>query len=366
MAKRDYYEVLGVARNAGTNDIKKAYRQLALQYHPDRNQEDAEAEEKFKEASEAYSVLGDEEKRKIYDQFGFDGLKGMGRGPADFSFFSDSIFSDFGDILGDLFGFGGSGGGRSRGARRGRDIGMEVNLTMEEAYHGVEKELDVERHKTCVICDGNGSDPSKPPENCSQCGGSGKVRRTQGFFSIATTCPVCKGAGQFVRYPCKKCDGKGYIPEKKKIKASIPAGVNNDNRLRVAGEGEGGFNGGRSGDLYVILKIEEDDHFSREENDLIYDLDITFSQAALGGEVKIKAFHGMEKIKIHPESQTGKIIRLKGKGFKHVNSWGKGDLLVILNVVTPTRLSKKEKDLFRQLKKIESEKQGDEQQAVFH
>lgn len=364
MAKRDYYEILGVARNASADDIKKAYRKLALQYHPDRNQGDAGAEERFKEASEAYSVLADGEKRKIYNQFGFEGLKGMGRGFADGSFFSDSIFSDFGDILGDLFGFGGFSGGRSRGARRGRDIPKELELTMEEAYHGVERELDVEKQKICVICDGDGSDPSKPPETCSQCGGSGKVRRSQGFFTVATTCPICKGAGRIVRYACKKCDGKGHIPEKKKIKVTIPAGVDNGNQLRVVGEGDGGVNGGRPGDLYVILKIEEDDNFRREGNDLVYDLDITFSQAALGDEVKIKAFHGTEKIKIHPESQTGKIIRIKGKGFKNVNSWGKGDFLAILNVVTPTRLSTKEKELFRQLKKLELEKKGDEHQAV--
>ncbi|MCP5052148.1 MAG: molecular chaperone DnaJ [bacterium] len=367
MAKRDYYEVLGVERNAGTAEIKKEYRKLAMQYHPDRNQGNPEAEEKFKEASEAYAVLGDDEKRRIYDQFGFDGLKAGGRGFSDFSFSTDSVFSDFEDILGNLFGFGGGGrSGRGSGARRGRDIGMEVNITLEEAYKGVEKELEVERSINCDICDGNGSEPGRPLETCNQCGGAGKVRRSQGFFSIASACPVCQGQGKIIRYPCKKCDAKGRIAESRTIKVTIPAGVDNGNRLRVTGEGEGGSSGGRSGDLYVILVIEEDDHFRREGNDLIYELDITFAQAALGDDIKVKTFTGTEKIKIHPESQNRKIVRLRGKGFKNVNGWGKGDLMVILNVVTPTRLSKKEKELFRKLRDIEKDKTGDEQQTVFH
>ncbi len=359
MAKRDYYEVLGVTRNTDPNEIKKAYRKLALQYHPDRNQGNAEAEDKFKEASEAYSVLADEQKKKIYDQYGFDGLKASGRGFGDASFFSEGVFSDFEDILGNLFGFGGRGGGRS-GARKGRDIGMEVSLTLEDAFNGIEKELDVERLNSCPICDGSGSEPGYAPESCHQCGGAGKVRRNQGFFSVATTCPVCNGIGQIIRHPCKKCSGKGRLPETHKLKVTIPPGVDNGNRLRVNGEGEGGYAGGRAGDLYVILHVEEDNRFKREENDLIYKLDITFAQAALGDDVKIQTFSGPEKIKIHPESQTGKITRIKGKGFKQVNAWGRGDLLVILNVVTPTRLSKQEKELFRQLRDLELEKTADE------
>jgi molecular chaperone DnaJ len=367
MTKRDYYEVLGVEKNSNNADIKKAYRKLALQYHPDRNPDDKEAEDKFKEASEAYSVLADGQKRQVYDQYGFEGLKGAGRGFGDFSFFSDSIFSDFEDILGSFFGFGGGGRGAGQyGARRGRDIGFELNLTLEEAYNGVEKEVEAERSVGCNICDGSGSEPGRPPETCNQCGGAGKVRRSQGFFSIATACPVCNGQGQIIRYPCTKCSGKGRLPETRKIKVTIPAGVDNGNRLRVGGEGEGGYNGGRPGDLYVILVIEEDDKFKRQDNDLIYRLDITFAQAAMGDNIKIKTFYGSEKIKIHPESQNGKIIRIKGKGFKNVNGWGKGDLLVILNVVTPTRISKEEKELFRQLREIERRKSGDEHETVFH
>ncbi|UCH97625.1 MAG: molecular chaperone DnaJ [Candidatus Aminicenantes bacterium] len=358
MAKRDYYEVLGVSRDASLSDIKKAYRQLAMKYHPDRNPGDSAAEDKFKEASEAYSVLADDEKRNLYNRYGFDGLKGAGRGFGDFSFFSDSIFADFGDILGDIFGFGGGRGG-ARGARRGRDIGMDVYITMEEAYTGVEKELELKRERSCEICDGSGAEPGRPVETCQHCGGSGKTMIRQAIFSIASTCSVCNGTGQIIRYPCKTCSGKGRTLESRKIKITLPAGVDSGNRLRVTGEGEGGHRGGRPGDLYVTINVEEHDHFKREDHDLIYRLDISFSQAVLGDEIKIETFDGTERIKIHPESQTGKIIRLKGKGFKRVNSWGKGDLLVILNVVTPTRLSKKEKELFRELREIEKQKMGE-------
>jgi molecular chaperone DnaJ len=360
MAKRDYYDVLGVSREANTNEIKKAYRQLAMKYHPDRNEGNPEAEEKFKEASEAYSVLADAEKRRIYDQYGFEGLKSAGRGFADGSFFSDSIFADFEDILGSFFGFStGRGRGRGRGGRRGRDLGMDVNITMEEAYNGVEKELEVKREIGCPICDGSGSEPGRPIETCRQCGGSGKTHVSRGFFSIASTCPVCNGAGRIIQYPCKKCSGRGRSYETRKLKVNLPAGIDAGNRLRMTGEGEGGYNGGRPGDLYININVEEDDHFKRDGNDLIYNLDITFAQAALGDEVKIDAFHGSEKIKIHPESQSGKIIRIKGKGFKNVSGWGKGDFLVILNVITPTRLTRREKELFRELRKIEKQKEGD-------
>lgn len=358
MSQRDYYEVLGVPRNAGVDEIKKAYRKLALQYHPDRNQGSPEAEEKFKEASEAYSVLGNEEKRKIYDQFGFEGLKGMGRGAADFSsFFSDSIFADFGDILGDLFGFGSFGGRSGRGgARRGRDMAKQVDLTMEEAFKGVEKYIDVEKEKNCDVCGGSGSKPGTSPETCRQCGGSGSIRRTQGFFSISSTCPVCQGAGKMITHPCKNCRGTGRARTQREIKVTFPAGVDTGNRLRVTGEGEAGFGGGRPGDLYLVINILGDKKFRRQENDLIYQLDITFSQAALGDEIKIKTFEGTEKVKISAETQNGKVIKIRGEGFKIINSYSRGDLLIIINVKTPTRLSKREKELFKELREIEQQK----------
>lgn len=359
MAKRDYYEVLGVARNASPEEIKKAYRQLALKYHPDRNQDNPEAEEKFKQASEAYSVLADAEKRQTYDRYGHDGLKMQGRGFSD-SFFSESIFSDFEDILGGIFGFGSSrrGGGGRRRVRHGRDVGMEVSLTLEEAYNGVEKNLDIKREVNCDLCDGTGSEPGKTPETCRQCGGSGSVRRSQGFFSIATTCPVCSGAGRMITHPCEKCKGRGRTIESKEMKVTFPPGVDTGNKLRIPGEGEGGYNGGRPGDLYAIIEIEEDDRFEREDNNLIFKLEITFAQAALGDEVKIDTFYGTEKFKIPPETQNGKIIRIKGKGFKNVNSWGKGDLLIIIDVVTPVKLSRREREIFKELREIEKKKKG--------
>ena len=361
MAKRDFYEVLGVPRNSTTADIKKAYRQLALKYHPDRNQDNPEAEDKFKEASEAYSVLGDDEKRQIYDRFGHDGLRSAGRGFGDSSYFSDSVFSDFEDILGNLFGFGGGGRRQGRGPRRGRDLGIEVNISMQEAYKGVEKEIEVPREQVCNICDGSGSEPGRPIDTCKQCGGSGQVRMSHGFFSIAQTCPVCNGAGKVISNPCQKCKGKGRIPETKHLKVTFPAGVDKGNRLRINGEGEGGFAGGRSGDLYVTINVGEDNKFKREGNDLIYELDITYAQAALGDEVKIETFYGSEKVKIHPESQNRKITRIKGKGFKDLNSrfGAAGDFLIILNVITPTNLTKREKELFRELREIELEKAAD-------
>ncbi len=357
MAKRDYYEVLGVSRNAQPDEIKKAYRQMALKYHPDRNQGDAEAEEKFKEASEAYSVLADQEKRQTYDRFGHDGLKMSGRGG--FSSFSDSIFGDFGDILGDLFGFGSPrGGGRGRKRpTRGRDIGKEIDITFEEAYNGVEKNIEVKREINCDVCDGDGSEPGTSPETCRQCGGTGSVRRSQGFFSIATPCSVCNGTGQMITHPCNKCRGTGRSFENREIKVKLPPGVDTGNRLRVPGEGEGGYNHGSPGDLYVIINVEEHDEFEREGNDLIYKLDLTFAQAALGDEIKIETFYGKEKIKIPPETQTGKTFRIKGKGFKNPNSsWEKGDFLVVVSVVTPVKLSKREKQLFRELREIEQSK----------
>ena len=358
MAKQDYYEVLGIPRNAPADEIKKAYRKLALKYHPDRNQGDPGAEEKFKEASEAYSVLADTSKRQTYDRYGHDGLKTSGRGSSDFSFFSDSIFSDFEDILGGIFGFGSSRGRGRSGPRRGRDVGMEVTLTLEEAYKGVEKNLEIKKEVNCSDCDGLGSEPGKAAETCRQCGGSGSVRRSQGFFSIATTCPVCSGSGKIITHPCEKCRGMGRTTETKEMKVTFPPGVDNGNRLRISGEGEGGFNGGRPGDLYAIIEIEEDDKFERQDNNLIYKFEITFAQAALGDEIKINTFYGMEKIRIPPETQNGKIVRIKGKGFKHVNSWGKGDLLIIITVVTPVHLSRRERELFRELRKIEKNKKS--------
>ena len=358
MSKKDYYQVLGVPRNASTAEIKKAYRELAMQYHPDRNQGNPKAEERFKEASEAYSVLGNEEKRRIYDQYGFEGLKTGNRGFSDFSFFSDSIFSDFEDILGNFFGFESPfsrrGGRNSR--QRGQDIGLDVTLSMEEAYLGVKKEITVEKEINCDVCQGSGTEPGKSQESCKQCGGSGQIRRNQGFFSIATSCPVCRGSGRVITHPCKNCEGIGRTSARKNIEIAFPAGVDSDNKIRVSNEGQEGMNGGRPGDLYLLVHVSEHKEFKRQGNDLICELNVSFAQAALGEEFKIKTFYGTEKIKVHPETQNHTIIRIKGKGFKNVNGWGKGDFLVVIKVNTPVKLTRREKELFKELRKLEEDK----------
>ncbi|MCK4944282.1 MAG: molecular chaperone DnaJ [Candidatus Aminicenantes bacterium] len=357
MSKRDYYEVLGVPRNATTEQIKKAYRELALKHHPDRNQGNSESEEKFKEASEAYSVLGNEEKRQLFNRYGFNGLKSGTGGFNDFSFFSDSTFSDFEDILGNLFGFESPfSSQRRRRDQRGNDIAVEVELSLKEAYQGIEKSITVQKEINCDICQGSKSEPGKSPETCKQCGGSGSIRRSQGFFSISTTCPVCKGNGKIISHPCQKCRGSGRISFSNEIKITLPPGIDNGNKMRMSGEGEEGINGGRPGDLYLIIQVREDEHLKRQDNDLIHELNITFAQAALGDEVKIKTFYGTEKIKILPETQNNKIIKVKGKGFKNVHGWGKGDFLIIIKIITPRKMTKREKELFKELRKIEKEK----------
>lgn len=357
MAKKEYYQILGVNRNASAEEIKKAYRKLAMQHHPDRNHDNPEAEEKFKEASEAYSVLGNAEKRQIYDQYGVEGLRSGGG--QDFGFFSDSIFSDFGDILGDLFGFGGSfsGGRQRRGPRQGSDLGLEVALTLEESFLGVEKEVEIDREKNCDTCDGSGSEPGKNTDVCSQCGGSGHVRVSQGFFSVATTCSSCQGRGKVIAHPCKKCRGQGRLREAKKIKVTFPSGIAEDNRLRVSGEGEGGREGGSPGDLFIMVKIKPDKYFQRHGQDLLYQLPVSFSQAALGDQVSIKTFEGTEKIKIPPATQNGQMLKIKSKGFRQVNRWSRGDLLIRINVVTPQNLSRQETELFKKLREIETGKE---------
>jgi molecular chaperone DnaJ len=358
MAKKDYYQILGVRRDASAEEIKKAYRKMAMQHHPDRNRDKPEAEEKFKEASEAYSVLGNSEKRGIYDQYGVDGLRMRGVN-GDTGFFSDSAFADFGDILGDLFGFGQSfsGARKRRGPRKGRDLGLEVVLTLEESFLGVEKEIELDREVNCHECDGSGSEPGKQASVCLKCGGTGSVRHAQGFFSVSTTCSSCRGSGKTVDFPCKKCHGHGRIAETKKIKVSFPAGIDEDNRLRVAGEGEGGSQGGAPGDLYLVVKIREDKNFQRQGNDLLCQLRITFSQAALGDLVSIKTFEEVEKVKIPPATQNGQVMRIKGKGFRQINRWSRGDLLVQVQVMTPQKLSPQEADLFKKLREFEKSRE---------
>lgn len=354
MAKKDYYQVLGVDRGASAEEIKKAYRKLALQHHPDRNRDNPAAEERFKEASEAYSVLGNGEKRQIYDQYGADGLRAGGA--PDFGFFSDSVFSDFGDILGDMFGFGGgfSGGRQRRGPRRGSDLGLEMALTLEESFVGVEKEIEVERERNCSACDGSGSEAGHGAETCRKCGGSGSVRVSQGFFAMATTCTSCRGSGKVISHPCRQCRGQGREREKKKIQVSFPAGVDEGNRLRVAGEGEGGRQGGSPGDLYIMVRIKPDARGQRHGQDLLLQLPVSFSQAALGDQVTVQTFEGVEKVKVPPGTQNGQILKIKNKGFHQVNRWSRGDLLLQVQVVTPRSLSRQQAELFRKLRELEA------------
>jgi molecular chaperone DnaJ len=358
MAKRDYYEVLGVSRDASPGEIKKAYRKMAMENHPDRNPGDASAEERFKEASEAYAVLGNEEKKNVYDQYGFNGLKGAG-GFGDGTFFSDSIFADFEDILGGMFGFGSVFGqqGRRGGKARGRDLAVEEVISFKESFSGVKKEVNYAHEQLCEVCHGNGSQAGHQPETCPQCQGLGTVQRRSGFFAISSPCPLCQGRGKRITHPCKKCSGIGRIKEKKTLQLMFPPGVTDGNKLRITGEGDAGSGGGPAGDLYVLIRVESDDRFDREDDDLITQLEISFAQAALGDDIELDTFEEKELISVRAGIQSGEEIRLKGKGFKSVNGRGKGDLVVHIRVLTPQRLTKQAKDLFRQLRTLEQENQ---------
>jgi molecular chaperone DnaJ len=349
--KRDYYEVLGVARGASVDDIKKAYRRLALQYHPDKNPGDTTAEEKFKEAAEAYAVLSDEEKRARYDRFGHAGTAGMGG-------FDPNQFADFGDILGDLFGFGdffGTRGRRSNRPARGNDLRYDLTLEFEEAVFGKEVSIDVPRIVTCTVCSGSGSKPGTQPTTCSGCGGRGQVRYSQGFFAVSRTCPQCGGAGKVIRDPCANCNGAGRVQEEKKISVKVPAGVDDGTRLRVAGEGESGFNGGPPGDLYVFISVREHPKFTRRDYDIHSEQAISFTQAALGAEVKTDTIDGPETLKIPAGTQPNQVFRLRGKGVQYLQSAGRGDHYVHVSVKVPTSLSDEQRQLLERLAAIEGE-----------
>ncbi len=356
MAKRDYYEVLGVSRDASSSEIKKAYRKMALENHPDRNPGDSNAEERFKEASEAYSVLGNEEKKSLYDQYGFNGLKGA-NGFSEGSFFSDSIFSDFEDILGGLFGFGSVFGqrGRRSGTQRGQDVIVEEKISFKDSFTGIKKDISFLREQSCQECNGSGSEPGHQPEVCRQCQGTGTIQRRNGFFAISTICPLCQGKGKRVTHPCHACSGNGRVKQEKKLQLNFPPGVADGNKLRISGEGDAGGNGGPAGDLYILIRVLADDHFERDGDDLLTQIEITFSQAALGDEIELETFVGKEKITIEAGIQSGDEIKLRGKGFKSVNGWGKGDLRAFIRVQTPQKLSKQAKELFRQLRHLEQE-----------
>ena len=359
MAKKDYYEVLGVSRNAPAEDVKKAYRQLALKHHPDRNPGNKEAEERFKEAAEAYSVLIDPEKRSVYDRFGYDGLRGEGF--QGFSGFDASVFEDFEDILGNFFGFsfgdlfGARERPRGRARQRGRDLALEVEISLEEAAAGVEREIKLSRAEACPACRGSRRRPGTSPSACPSCGGKGQVRYQQGFFTVARTCPRCQGQGEVISEPCETCGGKGHVKEKRTLRVRIPPGVSDGSRLRLVGEGEAGDEHMPAGDLYVVTRVRPHPFFEREENDLSCRIDISFAQAALGARVEIPTLDGSEVLRIPAGTQTGETFKLKGRGLTDVSGRRKGDLYVAVQVKTPADLSRDEKALLMKLAELRGE-----------
>jgi molecular chaperone DnaJ len=353
MAKRDYYETLGVNRDAAEDEIKKAYRKLAMKYHPDRNPDSKDAEEKFKEAKEAYEVLSDQQKRAAYDAYGHAGVDpsaaaGAGAGAQGFGSFADA----FGDIFGEIFG-GAAGGGRQRSnVYRGADLRYNLEVSLEEAARGTETRIRIPTMDECETCHGSGAKPGTQPKTCPTCNGQGQVRMQQGFFSIQQTCPKCHGSGKVVETPCATCSGVGRIKRQKTLSVKIPAGVDEGDRIRLAGEGEAGVNGGPSGDLYVVIHLREHAVFQRDHNDLHCEMPISFTTAALGGEIEIPTLDGVAKIKIPAETQSGKVFRLRGKGIKGVRSNVHGDLMCHVVVETPVSLTARQKELLEELEAI--------------
>lgn len=370
MAKRDYYEVLGIPRTASAEDIKKAYRQMALKHHPDRNPGSKHAEESFKEAAEAYAVLADQEKRSVYDRFGHDGLRGEGF--QGFSGFDASVFEDFEDILGNFFGFsfGSFFGGRDRrrgaGRQRGGDLALEIELSLEEAAAGVEKDIKLTRAESCPACRGSKRKPGTQVSSCPNCGGRGQVRHQQGFFTVARTCPRCQGRGEIVESPCETCQGKGHIREKRSLKVRIPAGVTDGLRLRLVGEGDAGDEGMPAGDLYVTMNVRRHPFFERDGNNLACEISISFTQAALGARVEIPTLEGSEILKVTAGVQGGEVIRVKGKGIQDVGGRRKGDLFVRILVKTPEGLTKEQKGLLVKLAELRGEDVESVDKTVIH
>ena len=346
-SKRDYYEVMGVERGASEQDIKKAYRQLALKYHPDRNPNDQEAEDRFKEAAEAYAVLSDPEKRGQYDRFGHAGVSGStGAG------FDPSTFADFSDILGDLFGFG-DGGRRGRNSNRGSDLRYDVELTFEEAAFGKQMRIRVPRHETCGECSGSGSAGASGPTTCPTCKGRGQVRYQQGFFSIARTCGQCQGGGQIIKDPCKKCRGEGKIVGERNLEVKVPAGVDTGSRLRISGEGDAGINGGPTGDLYVVIRVGDHEFFERRDDDLFCHVPISFAQASLGADIVVPTLDGEEHLTIPAGTQPDTMFRIRGSGVARAGGRGQGDLYVNVSLSVPKRLSREQRELIGKLAETE-------------
>lgn len=337
-----------MARGASDQEVKSAYRKLALQFHPDRNPNNPDAEEKFKEASEAYAVLADGEKRALYDRFGHAGVNGGGG-------VDPTVFQDFSDIFGDFFGFGdifGQGSRRQSRSQRGADLREDVTLEFEEAVFGTETKVTVRRHETCDGCSGSGAAPGKAPVACRSCAGRGQVRYQQGFFSIARTCPTCQGMGSVITDPCPKCKGQGRVLRQRTVDAKVPAGVEDGTRIRFTGQGESGLAGGPPGDLYVVLHVKEHPFFEREGNDLHCVIPVSFTQAALGAELMVPTLEGEHTLKVPEGTQSGSAFRIRGKGVPVLNGRGKGDLFVEIRVQTPTKVSKRQRELLQELEGI--------------
>jgi molecular chaperone DnaJ len=353
VSKRDYYEILEVEREASDGQIKSAYRKLALKYHPDRNPGDHEAEERFKEAAEAYAVLADKEKRALYDRFGHQGVTGAGGAAG----FDPTIFADFSDIfsgLGDVFGFGDIfGGGRRRrgGPQRGSDLRYDLEISFEESASGVETTIQIPREETCETCKGSGATPGTHPETCAQCRGAGQLRYQQGFLTVARPCPNCRGTGKTIAKPCQTCRGAGRTARERKLTVKIPAGIATGQRLRLYGEGEHGSAGGPTGDLYVVVHVQEHSFFHREEDDLYCEMPVSFPTLALGGHIKVPTLDGQEDLHIPSGTQVGTRFKLRGKGMPNVSGRGHGDLHVIARVAVPRKLTKDQKRLIEELGK---------------
>ena len=354
MAKRDFYEVLGVGKNASDDEIKKAYRKLAMKYHPDRNPDSKGAEEKFKEAKEAYEMLSDPQKKEAYDRYGHAGVD-PNRGGGGFGAGGAGGFADaFGDIFGDIFG----GGGRSRGGPqvyRGADLRYNLDITLEQAAHGFDTTIRVPSWDSCDTCHGSGAKPGTQPVTCTTCGGHGQVRMQQGFFSIQQTCPKCHGSGKMIPDPCSACGGAGRIKRNKTLEVKIPAGIDDGMRIRSSGNGEPGLNNGPAGDLYVEIHIQPHPVFQREGDDLHCEMPISFARAALGGEIEVPTLNGKASFTIPEGTQSGKIFRLRGKGIKGVRSGYAGDLFCHVAVETPVKLTEQQKELLREFERSTTE-----------
>jgi molecular chaperone DnaJ len=355
-AKRDYYEILGVQKGTPKDEIKKAYRKLAMQFHPDKNPGNKEAEAKFKEASEAAEVLLDEEKKARYDQFGHAGVNGQGGGGFGGGGFQGGDFGDFGDIFGDIFGDmlgggrrGGARGGRRSQGRPGDDLQMAVDIDFSEAAFGCEKTISLTKNVKCETCEGSGAKAGSSASTCDYCNGHGEVRRQQGFFTVSSACPKCNGTGQMIKDPCGTCSGQGKRRKKVDLQVKIPAGIDQGQRLKLSNEGDAGSQGGPNGDLYVVINIRPHEIFERDEFDVHCTVPISFSQAALGAEMEVPTLSGKVSLKIPVGTQSGVKMRLKGKGIQRLGGYGQGDQIVTVHVETPTKLTSEQKDLFQRL-----------------